>query len=483
MSLATRLSAFFLAALGGVLVGFCATLFLAARVYLIGELDERLQRALDTLEASVDIEPGGLEWEPADRRMTLGVDRGETAVRWLVRDRQGAHVDRSNNSRDDPFPSKWSPPAWPANPADGTVFGDEPGWRLAARRLQLDELLRQGRGHPNDTPGYEVQYSELILIAGLKPAPSQATLRSLGLALVTLSTVIWIAAAAAGRGLCRRALAPVNRMAKAAAGMNAPHLGRLPVPGTGDELDGLGRAFNELLDRLDDSFTRLEEAYDRQRRFAGEASHQLRTPLAALLAQAQVALRRDRSPDEYRRVLEKIQAEGGRLRQVVESLLLLAQPEGMPVPKELMDLGAWAHDQQRRWSAHPRSADLKAEAAFGPLLVRAHAPLLGQVVDNLLENALKYSKPGAPVLIRTRRDGAFVALDVEDRGQGLASNDLARVFEPFFRAEEARSDGQAGVGLGLAVAQRLAATFGGTIEASSEPGVGSLFTLRLPAVD
>ena len=89
MSLATRLSAFFLIAMAVVLAGFSATLYLLARNHLVRQLDERLMNALDTLEASVDIEPGGLEWEPADRRMTLGVDQGPTAVRWAVRDGQG----------------------------------------------------------------------------------------------------------------------------------------------------------------------------------------------------------------------------------------------------------------------------------------------------------------------------------------------------------------------------------------------------------
>ena len=104
MSLATRLSAFFLIAMAVVLAGFSGTLYLLARNYLVRQLDERLQNALDTLEASVDIEPAGLEWEPADRRLTLGVDRGPTAVRWAVRDGGGAPVDLSANASTGEFP-------------------------------------------------------------------------------------------------------------------------------------------------------------------------------------------------------------------------------------------------------------------------------------------------------------------------------------------------------------------------------------------
>ena len=483
MSLATRLSAFFLVALALVLAGFSGTLYLLARTYLVGQLDERLQLALDTLEASVDIEPGGLEWEPVDRRMTLGVEPETGAVRWAVRDGGGAPVDRSANASPGSFPVRWAPAAWPTNPADGTLFGAAPGWRLAGRRLQLAELLRQGRGHPDDEPGYEVQYPELVLVVGLVPAPVETTLARLGLALASLSAIIWGAAAVAGRRLCLHALAPVTQMARAATAMTAADLGRrLPAPGTRDELDELGCAFNDLLDRLHEAFLRLHESFDRQQRFAGDASHQLRTPLAALLGQVQVALRRDRSPEEYRRILQRVQAEGVRLRQIVESLLLLAQFEGGRPESEEVDLGAWVINHVRRWSSHPRAADLAAIVNDArPMVVRVHPPLLGQLVDNLLENACKYSEPGTPVVVRSWHEGGLVSLSVEDRGRGLAAGELANVFEPFFRGETARREGHAGVGLGLAVARRIASTFAGTLEARSEPGVGSHFILRLPA--
>ena len=104
MKLATRLSAFFLIALALVLTGFSGTLYLLARNFLVRQLDERLLSAVDTLEASVDIEPGGLEWEPADRQITLGVDQGPTAVRWVVRDGRGELVDRSANVNTSRFP-------------------------------------------------------------------------------------------------------------------------------------------------------------------------------------------------------------------------------------------------------------------------------------------------------------------------------------------------------------------------------------------
>lgn len=475
MKLATRFSAYFLTALAAVLIGFSASLFGLASTHLRRQVEERMIRALDTLEASVDIERQGLEWEPTDRRITLGMDLGPDEVRWAVRDGGGALVDRSANAGRGGFRTNWKGKVWPTNPSDGTVFGDEPGWRMAARRMKLDDLLRQGRGHPDDEPGYEVQYSELILVVGLSPAPVTATLNRLAITLIALSTAIWLLAAAGGRLLARGALMPVSRMAEGVAAMSASDLGRhLPSPGTGDELEALARAFNDLLDRL-------HEGFERQRLFAGDASHQLRTPLAALLGQVELALRRQRTPEEYRGVLERVHAEGVRLRDLVESMLFLAQPDAAGLPLSELDVAEWLPWHMARWSEHARGGDVRVEVdGSQPLHVRVHAAMLAQLVDNLVDNACKYSPAGTPIVVKVDGDGAAVVLAVEDRGLGLASEDAARVFTPFFRAEAARRAGQSGSGLGLAVARQIAAAFHGRLVVESEPGCGCRFVLRLP---
>jgi signal transduction histidine kinase len=477
MKLATRISAFFLILLAVVLAGFSATLCVLARTYLARQLDDRLQRALDTLEAAVDIEPGGLEWEPADRLIAVGVENGVNAVRWAVRDGRGALVDLSPNARDVGFPAHWEPTLDRLEPPDGTAIGRTPGWRLASRRLELGELLRQGRGSPDDVPGYEIQYPVLVLVAGLSPAPTEAALGRLELALLVLSLGIWAVAALLGRWLARRALAPVRQMARSAAGMTAADLRRLPVPGTGDELDELGHVFNELLDRLND-------ALDRQRRFAGDASHQLCNPLTALLGQVQVARRRNRSATEYQEVLDRVFDEGTRLRQIVESLLLLADPGGTQIELEVVDLAHWLPELLDRWPGHPRANDLvvKIEPSCS-LPVRVHPPLLGQLVDNLLDNALKYSPSGSRVTVFAQRDGDTVVISVEDRGRGLSAQEQEHVFEPFYRTDEARRTGPGGAGLGLAVARRIAEALGGTLSVAGAPGGGSVFMLRLPKAD
>jgi signal transduction histidine kinase len=253
---------------------------------------------------------------------------------------------------------------------------------------------------------------------------------------------------------------------------------RLSPAGTRDELDELGGAFNGLLGRL-------EEAFERQRRFTGDAAHQLSTPLTVLLGQLEVALRRDRSAEEYRTAIAEAHSRAVHLRRIVELLLFLARPEAdaaLPA-MEIVDLIQWLPDHLAQWKAQARAGDLRlAVPSEGPLRAAVAPALLGQLVDNLLDNALKYSPTGSVVAVGLEPADDSVLLRVEDAGIGIPAEELEQVFEPFYRSPEARRMGKPGVGLGLAVARRIAVALGGTLTAESKPGRGSRFTLRLPAV-
>ncbi len=478
MTLVTRLSTFFLTALAVVLAGFSLALYLLARSYLFGQADERLAAALDTLAAAVETEPPGLEWEPADRHLVLGRDHGPAEPRWEVRDVFGRFVDRSANLAG----AELFPPTADARRPDDVPPGVRPfvldgaDARIARRVLWPTGGPSGQAPLPSEGPGPR-RHPGLVLTAAVSLAPAQATLRALALTLVGLSAGVWLTAALLGHGLCRRALAPVAAMAAAAQDMGAADLTRrLPGTPTADELGELHRAFNGLLDRV-------QQAYERQRDFTGNASHQLRTPLTALLGQLDLALRRDRPAEEYRRVLGAARDQAGRLRQVVEALLFLARAdaEADPGPLEPMDLAAWLPEHLRGWASHPRGADLRVgKSPDGALPVRARPILLGQLLDNLLDNALKYSPAGTPVLVSAAQEGGAVTLAVEDAGGGIPPDELPHVFEPFYRSPVARQRGLAGAGLGLAVARRIATALGGSLRAASEPGRGSRFTLQLP---
>lgn len=322
--------------------------------------------------------------------------------------------------------------------------------------------------------------TSFLLTVALSEEPVQAALSNLILAMAIVSLTIWLGAAVWGRWLCRRALLPVTSMSERAGALqqipDTP--GLLDVPSNGDELTELGQAFNQLLITLRDSV-------ERQQRFAGDASHQLRTPLTAMLAAVDVAMRHERSQEEYQRILGVVQRRGRDLQQIVETLLALSRRNlgAESLKSEVIDLNAWCRDRLDLWQNHPRRSEFNLQCSSQASLVRLPPALLGQVFDNLLDNACKYSDAGSPITIRTATQDANAILSVEDRGDGLPSEDLDQIFEPFFRSAKVRCSGEPGSGLGLTVAQRLATAFAGSLEVESVEGRGSSFRLVLPQVD
>lgn len=475
MTLTNRLTLFFLTALAGVLVAFSLALYLIARFHLTRQLDERAEATLDTLVAAAELEPDGLEWDRRERN--LWTKRDEPTV-WAVFDTLGREVDGEPDHvrllRDS------------AHVADGgqgrrgsaSWQGEE--WRVYGRPFshpKADVVDRRAAPGEPRVPGDE-RYRTLVFVIAAPFEPVGGTLRTLAWSLLGVSVVVWTAAAAVSRVVCRRALAPLAGMSATVRTIRPDELsGRVPVPATRDELTDLAVAFNELL-------VRLQEAFERQRRFTGEASHQLRTPLTAMLGQMEVALRRDRDPEEYRRVLASAVAQAGRLRQIVEALLFLARAdaEAEMTGLETVDLVGWLERQlAEEWKDHPRSRDLRLEhPGFDTVLVSAHPTLLGQAVNNLIDNAFKYSLPGTPVHLQLVCDAGCARMIVRDEGPGIAADETGRVFEPFFRTEEARRSGVAGAGLGLAVTARIVAAFRGTVRLVPIAGLGCAVEIRLP---
>jgi heavy metal sensor kinase len=281
-------------------------------------------------------------------------------------------------------------------------------------------------------------------------------------------------AATGGALIARAALAPVNTMARTARRITAEDLSRrIPASGTGDELDYLAETLNEML-------ARLEEAFDRVRRFAADAAHELRTPLTALKGGIEVALRAARSPEEYRRVLEESLEEVNRLIRVAEDLLLLTRATPgrtlarervalEPLVVEVLELGARL--------AHGTGVVVRL-GTVEPFEVLGDAGAIRSALLNLVENAVKYTPSGGKVEIALARDGQEALVTVEDTGIGIPPADLERVFEPFVRLEAAAAT--PGSGLGLAIARGVAVAHGGSLTVQSTPGAGSRFTFRLP---
>ncbi|MGP0068869.1 MAG: ATP-binding protein [Isosphaeraceae bacterium] len=482
MSLTGRFSTLFLSAMAVVLVGFSTALYVSARIYFDRQVSERLASALAILSAAAEIHPDGVEWEPQERVLPLGQESGAERLRWMVFDDRGRRVDHSRNLVDRDLTPEWTPRSGTAALPAWLVDRQGRSWRISQRRIGPDAGTAPGPGpEAPHREGAEPDATEaihpfLVLTACAPLDPAEATLATLGGFLIALSVGIWLLAALLCRRLSRRALTPLTRMVASARSLDAGDAGWcLEEAGTGDELDELGRAFNELL-------SRLHVAYERQRRFSGDASHQLRTPLTVLIGQIQVALRHERSGEEYRRVLESALGRAVQLGRIVEALMFLGRAEAdARLPEcELLELDRWvAEHLSTRPDADLVHLALRCDGAW----VRAHPPLLGQLLDNLLDNAGKHGRPGTPICVETIREDGVVLLAVEDAGPGIPPEDIPRVFEPFYRSPQARRRGIAGVGLGLAVVERIAVAFGGSVRVRSEPGGGCRFEVRLVATE
>lgn len=475
MKLRTRLLLFFQGALAVVLVGFSASLYVLASKHLHHQADERLDSALNTLAAAAEVTAAGVEWEPEERSLSFGRRAVESGLVWRVADDTGQRVDGAGVDAERPLdlPQGVSPPT-----RRPLTMGESAGgrWRVMYRRLTaLDRRETDPAPEEGNQPAAGRIYPALWLATGVSLDGLYETLNWLALVLTGLSLGLWLAMLALGGRLCRRALRPVSAMADAAHEIGGEHPDRrLPLPATGDELDDLGRSFNALL-------SRLQESFERQRRFTGDASHQLRTPLTTMLGNVDLALKQRRTPEEYERTLTLVQRKARQMRGMIEALLFLARADAESLHPELgpLDLGSWLTEYLEARHDSGRGSDIRLEIDQGvPKVVRAHSSLLGDLLENLLENAARYSDPGTPIVVQLAGDSTSASITVTDRGIGVEDSDIPHLFEPFYRSQAARGRAASGVGLGLSIAQRLARALGATIEVSSRPGEGSAFTIR-----
>jgi len=283
-------------------------------------------------------------------------------------------------------------------------------------------------------------------------------------------------AALGGAVIARVALRPLDRMTRTARRISAEDLSeRVERPRTSDELDRLAETMNDML-------ARLEQAFAQSRRFAADAAHELRTPLAALRGTVEVGLRGSRSPDEYRHVLASSLEEVERLIRLTEDLLLfsrsLAGPEPGRVLVDLEPLLLEVFDVGARLG-QSAGVGVRIDTATAAV-VRGDPAALRRALLNLLENAVKYTPRGGKVELALTTGDGIAALTVSDTGIGVDAADAERIFEPFVRLDAARSRDTGGAGLGLAIARSIVTAQGGTLSVESRPGAGSRFTIQLP---
>ena len=286
------------------------------------------------------------------------------------------------------------------------------------------------------------------------------------------------AAALAGYRMSRRILAPVESIASQAERITSSSLHeRIPVHGTGDELDHLAEVFNRTLSRLDESFRQL-------RQFTADASHELRTPLAAIRAIGEVGLEREGTARDYRELVGSMLEEVNRLTRLVNDLLMISRGDAGAIhlsyaPVPVLEL---ARDTVSLLEPLAEDKDQKLTVTGDEgLTVQADAVFFRQALINVLHNAIKYS-PGRTTisLCVERTDSHSVAISVTDAGPGIAPEHAARIFDRFYRVDTGRSRDAGGFGLGLAIAQWAIQAHKGCISVSSAPGQGSTFQITLP---
>ncbi len=288
-----------------------------------------------------------------------------------------------------------------------------------------------------------------------------------------------LAAGGVGIFLSSRALAPIDRITRAARDISAADLGqRLDMDLPDDELGRLARTFDDMLERLDDAFRR-------QRQFTADASHELRTPLSIMRGQIEVALARPRGPDEYVETLEAAAEQTERLIALTTSLLTLARADAgrIPLQPEPLEVRALVEltVEQARHLAEERGVAL---AVAGPeAWIEADTTLLIQLLLNLLDNAVKHTPSGGQVRVTWTTEADDLQLKVTDTGEGIPSEHLPHIFDRFYRVDVARNRSEGGAGIGLAIARWIAEAHGGTISATSRPGAGSTFLVTLPGTD
>ncbi len=473
MTLANRVSVFFLIALATALAGFSLLLYGLVERNLTLQFDHRMHSAINTLIAAIADEPDNVKWKRSDHTVAIGAEAGLEEIRWAVFSDDATTVDHSGNLTSEEERELVEIGRLELGPGSSDPEGTVHTHIKRADREFLTAFRAAESPMPvaGRAPG---EYGRLAVAVMLSNDSLQTNLNQLALLVGGLSVGTFLLAAIAGRWYCLKALRPVWVMADRARSVTAADFRmRLPVTTQQDELTELARAFNSLLDQL-------QGAFERQQRFTGDAAHQLRTPLTVLQGQIDVALRRPRTPEEYSRTLTLLREQATEMHQAVEGLLYLARAEGEGQPPivEEGDVAGWLHRQIERWSTHPRWSDVILEAEPDIRLSTSWA-LLSQLAHNLVDNAFKYSAPGSMIIAKALRQGDDLVLSVQDHGAGITREDQPAIFEPFFRAMSARRSGVPGVGLGLPIVQRIAASLQGRIEFESEPGKGSTFRLRL----
>jgi heavy metal sensor kinase len=355
-------------------------------------------------------------------------------------------------------------PAIPALlPKEGTLLEFHQGTRYV--RVLTCAIEANGRA-------YSVQ-------TGIALNKSMVLLSAFGEKLLLLTPVVLILAAVGGHFMSRKALGPVAAIASEARRINDKNLDiRLPIAPTRDEISDLSETLNQMLQRVESGVRTMRD-------FTANAAHELRTPLALIRAEVEVALSMSsRSAGEYREACQNVQSESVRMTGLIDSLLMLARVDAgnETLCFESIDANQLVRQIGEKWKTSMRLAllDFGVEPAPGPLFVHADSNSLQRLLTILLDNAVRYTPPGGSVHLRVAREDSRVIVSVSDTGIGIAPEHHTRVFDRFYRVDRRRGALSGGSGLGLALAKWIAEKHGTSLSLESAIGKGTSFCFVIP---
>ena len=325
-------------------------------------------------------------------------------------------------------------------------------------------------------PGLPLSSQPGALILGRSTKQIDQALHGLVRTLATADALALAVAAGGGIFLARRALKPVDKIAETAQEIGETDLSRRINVNTKDELGRLAATLNAMIGRL-------EKAFQRQKQFTSDASHELRAPLAVIEAESSLALQKERPPGDYRQSLETISQESKQMSSLIEQLLTLARADAGKEQWNFTDVNLGRAITNLSADVEVLCQEKGLSCQLGQiqdLVVKGDAARLRELFMNLLDNAIRYTPAPGTVSVSLHREGEMAIVAIKDTGVGIAAEDMPFIFERFYRVDKARSRAQGGTGLGLAICRYIAEAHGGKIEVESQVGVGSTFSVWLP---
>ena len=435
---------------------FCVVLFFWCRAAFLADLDGDLE-AIFRADFAAATERGGSHWT------ALPKESDESHVFKMLLESDGALVQPTSSSAVPRL--EWNRESLQAVLEGGGVYSD----------VEFRGNLYRTLSNP-----VQVGSRTLIEVLGISQEPMEEALLELGRGLLLSLLIGIVLVAMVSYRVAAYLTSPLEQILAQLESVTSRGDPALRLTGSyqDSEMVSLQEQVNAMLERLEASF-------QAQRQFISNASHELRAPLANLTLALDVCLRRPREAQEYRETLETCLGETQRLTEMSNQLLQLSKADegALEVRAEATDIVDLIQQSlaRKEVAARAKEVELKLEGEEQNLLV--DPLMIGQVVDNLLDNAVRYSPPGGSVLVKVQNRDEVVEVSVSDAGPGMTREQLEHVFDRFYRADPSRQRDTGATGLGLAISQSIAQAHGGVLSAESQPGQGTTFTLRLPTAE